>query len=176
MSEHVDYNERFRDEMESLNAQRGKRGGRYAPPNGLYVVTLVGWGDKQVKDDKAKRMCTLFTPRYKIEEVLETVGEEDVDTDALVDREFAGDSFGTFVDPKRRFTCDDAFRLALAIDGEEAETFGDACETCKTEAEDEKSALIEIRVTRKTSKDGTKEYANTFINGAHEEEAEEGAD
>lgn len=171
MSEHVDYNERFRDEMERLNEQRGKRGVRYAPPNGLYVVTLVGFVDKTIKDNDTNKPCTLLTPRYKVVEVLEVVGEEDFDEDKVVDREFSGDSICTAV--KKAFTCDDAFRLALAIDGVEAETFGDACETCKTEAEDEKSALIEVRVSRKKSKDGTKEYTNTYINGAHETEEEE---
>jgi len=173
MSESIDYAERYRDEMESLNAQRGKRGnGGWAPPNGVYVVNLVGFKLTEITDKKTSLPCDLLSPKFKIVEALEVVGEADFDESIVVGKEFFGDTMCTA--PDRMFTVADVFTLAEAIDGDEAETFGEACETCSHEATSDQSALIEVRVTRKADKkDASKEYVNTFINGAHIEEEED---
>ena len=172
MSESIDYAERYRDEMESLNDQRGKRGGGFAPPNGVYVVTLTAFKLTEITDKKTQLPCDLLSPRFKIAEVLEVVGAGDeFDDSTVVGKEFFGDTMCTY--PDRRFTLGDAFTLAEAISGDAVEDFAEACEICSAEATDDQSALIEVRVTRKTDKkDPSKEYVNTYINGAHDAEEE----
>lgn len=173
----IDYRARLRDEMERLDEQRHEGSGSgFRMPEGLYVVNLVQWEDKMVTDKETKKPATVCTPHFKVVEVLEC-DDDNIDPDTLEGKIFRGSQITTEV--KRQFSIGDAFRLAAAISGDEVddiEDTADALETCAEEAAENQSALIEVRVAHRKSKDGSKTYSNAFINGPAETDDEPGDD